>query len=261
VSIECASIVASWPGAEAQAYHQDIGAESEAALYLFIPLEQMTDSPGGAGPPEFCMCTHSRTTFAKHTSNHRCDGPKLVCGGTGTHNIKLDLGAAIVFDPGLVHRGLPNNAPAGTDARQILHLSLTPEGANIRTRPQSELGGSVAAHLSKWRAINVYTKRANIPGEAGATGGWRGASSDHIEALPPQLCSGFQSCTSCRAGNKGTAHSSVNGEWRTGCAWCTDTQQCVPDLAGMCLAGSSAHVGDAGLGKQCEAVTDHRTEL
>ena len=201
-ALDFVSALVSWPGAAAQELHRDAEVASEAALLVFVPLDEAR--VGAAGPPEMCPCTHFPA------AGERAGGAPS-CRAAGRWAAEMPLGSALAYDPGLVHRGLPNRA-AGDEPRLMLHLTLAPRGARVRARPEVLLGGAARTHAAKWRALTL---------------------SAGCEARTPLGCGG------CRGGG--------DGGWRTGCAWCTAARSCVPDLAGLC-ASAEEHVGGAGLG-------------
>ena len=210
-ALEFVSLMASWPGAGAQELHRDTDVASEAALLVFVPLDEAR--VGGAGPPELCPCTHYYSGAERARP-----GEALECGPAGRFAADADavpLGSALVYDPGLVHRGLPNRA-GGVAPRLMLHLALAPRGARVRARPEALLGDAARTHVAKWRAMPL-----------GNGGGCRAR--------------GVAGCDSCLRGDAG------GSSWRTGCAWCATARECVPDLAGLC-ASADEHVGSAGLG-------------
>jgi hypothetical protein len=79
----------------------------------------------------------------------------------------------------------------------------------------TRLSPTAATHVNKWRALSLYTKSADDTltdvGAAGDAADVHGGSDGSANRgvlppphRPPQLCSDFKGCTSCRAGNNGT---------------------------------------------------------
>jgi hypothetical protein len=232
----------SWPGAAAQPLHRDTSAGSEAALFLFIPLEPMSAGEGGNGPPEVCAATLSRSIprqVGQLSLANRSDPPTQLCGCT--HHPKAavpetecpgpklaadeetaPMGSIVVYEPGLVHRGLSNRATEGTSRatpRLMLHLVIAPSQSRIRARPEGFLSASAQNHVRKWRALQLPLSAATC--------------ADYTS----------QGCSACLADAL-----RMSTPLRTRCAWCAHSAQCVPDLAGMCPGGPRLHRGTSGLG-------------
>ena len=160
-----------------------------------------------------------------------------------------------MYDPGLAHRGLAHrglelpedeSAERNTAPRLILHVSLAPHPeATLRSRPESFLGGAATHHIKKWRKHQAAAAAATATAAAGGAGDAAGAVAQGFGGATCGALTG-SGCAACRAWGEG-------GDWRTRCAWCASTRQCVPDLAAMCDGGARAHFGAAGLGAGCPA--------
>ena len=197
LAIEMVSVIVSWPGAGAQAFHRDAAAASEAVSLVFIPLDAMPHNG-----PQFCPCSHvagSPEVCQKSSAGRLPVPPEL-----------LPLGGAVLYDAGLVHRGLAYDAKEGGNgkARVLLHVSIAPRGAPLRSRPTALLGASAQEHIRRWRAHSLA--RDDAPS-----------------------CAAAATCAPCLA--------------VTGCAWCARERRCKSDLGGMCRSPES-HIGRAGLG-------------
>lgn len=146
VHVEFVSLMVAWPGAGAQELHRDAVAGQEAALLIFIPLDDMAaDTPGVAGPPELCLC--SQWPAVQETACHR-----PVAGDTNT---TAPLGSLLVYNAGLVHRGTAHLGDVGSQPRMLLHVSVAPLAATVRARPEAFLGPAASAHVAKWRSVAV----------------------------------------------------------------------------------------------------------
>lgn len=89
-----------WPGALSQDYHRDSEAGTEAALLLFIPLDETSATePSAAGPPELCACSHFPGSAEECLA-----GPTAVA----TDGL-APLGSVVVYDPGLGASGRPRS--------------------------------------------------------------------------------------------------------------------------------------------------------
>jgi hypothetical protein len=263
-AVDFASVIVAWPGADAQEFHRDADAGTEAALLLFVPLDPTSATAAGAsGPPELCPCSH-------------VPGSPEVCSVDDTGepipmatDDRAPLGSVVVYDPGLVHRGAVNppkggggggsgsaaindplfgdEGPTGsggeTEPRLMLSLAIAPHGAGLRGRPESFLGGAARAHIQRWRAAVL------------------GAD----EAHPAYGCSAFADCESCLgAGRSPQLEGGEEGQgkplpWRTGCAWCSaavtgwggddaasSAGECVADVAARC-SSADEHYGESGM--------------
>lgn len=194
---------------------------------------------GNAGPPELCPCTH-----AANSPGDSCGGDeKAEKNGAASHPLfaadsnAVNYGGAVVYDPGLVHRGLAHmgSAASGSHPRLTLHLILAPEGSLIRARPEMLLGGTARTHVNKWRKFNLHG--SSSAGESNAEVGAR--------------CSDYESCDACTANGPNKLGGAAAKPWRTGCAWCIQEGVCVPDLTASCRWGANDHVGGAGLARGC----------
>jgi hypothetical protein len=267
-AIDFASVVVAWPGADAQDFHRDADAGTEAALLLFIPLDSTSATQAGAsGPPEICPCTH-------------VPGSPETCGIDGkpadplpmATDDRSPLGSAVVYDPGLVHRGAANpqmltavteamhdplfgdtsgGAPAPTEPRLMLSIAIAPHKAGLRGRPEAFLGAAAKAHIERWRSVVL------------------GADEPHAA----HGCSVYADCESCLAAGRSGTPEGGDGEgeastlpWRTGCAWCgsgngkwvssTGVGECVPDVTARCNSADD-HYGESGMNApQCPTGDD-----
>ncbi len=258
-AIDFVSIVVAWPGADAQDFHRDADAGTEAALLLFVPLDPTSVTQAGAsGPPELCPCTH-------------VPGSEEACGVDGGASDPLPmatddrapLGSTVVYDPGLVHRGAVNPPPqmptptaevmqdplfgdssgkaaAPTEPRLMLSITLAPHKTRLRGRPEEFLGAAAKAHIERWRSVVL------------------GADGPHAA----HGCSAYADCESClAAGRSARPEASNEGggptlPWRTGCAWCasgdggwtssTAPGECVPDVTARCNSADN-HYGESGM--------------
>ena len=143
LAIEMVSLIVSWPGADAQAFHRDAAAAHAAVSFVFVPLDAMPHNG-----PQFCPCSHvagSPEVCQKSSAGRLSLPPEL-----------LPLGGAIVYDAGLVHRGLAYDAKGGNGkARVLLHVAIAPRGAPLRSRPTALLGASAQEHIRRWRAHSL----------------------------------------------------------------------------------------------------------
>ena len=204
LSIESVSVISALPGANAQEFHRDSRAGHEAVTFIFIPLDDITSNG-----PQFCPCSHvsGSPEACQASSAGRISVPSATV---------LPLGGAVMYDAGLVHRGLPyakrrNRDTSAESARVLLHIAVAPKGATLRGRPLQLIGGSAREHVRRWRQHSLATDAASSCASA---------SSD---------------CESCRGAMKGA------------CAWCSAKKTCVADLGGMC-SDPHSHIGQAGLG-------------
>ena len=230
----------SWPGALSQELHRDAEAGSEAALLVFIPLEEMAET----GPPELCACTHR----AQAGSGAAAGGAAPIeCGSVrfAAEPGKTPPGSALLYDPGLVHRGTANKAKSKTEPRLMLHISIAPHGARVRARPEALLGETARDHVKRWRALSL-DDAPNPTGSATSHSHSRASQSQHVEQrLAPAGCESRSplGCSACL-----TMHASHAAKPEfTGCAWCAAGRKCVADLAGLCSHGPEEHHGQAGL--------------
>lgn len=235
----------SWPGAEPQEFHRDAGAGSEAALLLFVPLEAMVAADSGNGPPEMCLCTHHPRAGV---GEGECPGPRLTADAD-----VVPVGSVLVYDPGMVHRGLANRASMGFSTsrpRVMLHLVIAPTGAPLRARPHGFLTTVAQEHIRRWRALDLGSGAV----ECGA-----------LTAHGCEACLAGAELASVGVVDEGISERGKSGgaSQRTGCAWCVHSSSCVPDLAGVCPRGPREHVGTSGLGGTvCPApVSTRRADL
>eukprot|EP00040_Diaphanoeca_grandis_P033129 m.202127 g.202127 ORF g.202127 m.202127 type:complete len:477 (+) comp32818_c1_seq2:67-1497(+) len=214
-SIEFASLMISWPGAGAQEYHRDVEPNTEAAVLVFIPLDEMWVRDGAAGPPEMCLCSHS-----PHVEEKNCSFPWQA------ESDKIEVGSALIYDSGLTHRGLRNQKPPSASPRLMLHLVLSPPKSIVRIRPGGMLGSVAQKHIQNFRDFQLTSPESTTISP---------------ESTTTRLCSEATSCNECRALHK---------SWRSGCAWCIKSATCVVDVTAMCDTPSD-HVGTSGLKSKC----------
>ena len=106
----CAVISA--PGAPAQPLHSDLGFDGAEAAPLYTCFVALQATPSALGPTEFCVGSH--TDAAAHTA--------LREGALSREAVSFPLavGAAVLFDPRIAHRGGPNSSN-----RRRAYLSMT----------------------------------------------------------------------------------------------------------------------------------------
>ena len=105
----CAVISA--PGCASQPLHSDLGFDGAAAAPLYTCFVALQATPSALGPTEFCLGSH--TDAAAHSA------PR---GGGHLDAVPFPLavGAAVLFDPRIAHRGGPNSSN-----RRRAYLSMT----------------------------------------------------------------------------------------------------------------------------------------
>lgn len=246
-TVDFVSVIVAWPGAEAQEFHRDAEAATEAAVILFVPLDSTSvTNTSAAGPPEFCLCTHAPS--ASERKDCGADPPLPM-----PTDSTVPLGSMIAFDPGTIHRGRHYPAitvPSSTDPllddqvgsrwpkaspRLMLSIVVAPRGNGIRARPEMLLGGTAKSHVRKWRAASLFD-----------------VGSDNADELDASAeCEQYKSCRMCRdslpSGLLDPQEHPHDSSWHTGCAWCSEAQQCVPDVAAACH-NSAEHIGQSGMG-------------
>ncbi|CAH0378536.1 unnamed protein product [Pelagomonas calceolata] len=106
----CAVISA--PGAAIQPLHSDLGFDGAEAAPLYTCFVALQETPSALGPTEFCLGSH--TDAAAHNS--------LRAGALSREAVPFPLavGAAVLFDPRIAHRGGPNSSN-----RRRAYLSMT----------------------------------------------------------------------------------------------------------------------------------------
>jgi ectoine hydroxylase-related dioxygenase (phytanoyl-CoA dioxygenase family) len=104
--------VVSAPGAPIQPLHSDLGFDGAAAAPLYTCFVALQATPSALGPTEFCVGSH--TDAAAHSA--------LREGSLSRQAVPfaLDVGAAVLFDPRIAHRGGPNSSN-----RRRAFLSMT----------------------------------------------------------------------------------------------------------------------------------------
>ena len=105
----CAVISA--PGAPIQPLHSDLGFDGAEAAPLFTCFVALQETSMALGPTEFCLGSH--TDAAAHSAL-RGDG------NLDAVPFPLAVGAAVLFDPRIAHRGGPNSSE-----RHRAYLSMT----------------------------------------------------------------------------------------------------------------------------------------
>ena len=106
----CAVISA--PGAPIQPLHSDLGFDGAEAAPLYTCFVALQATPSALGPTEFCVGSH--TDAAAHSA--------LREGALSREAVPFPLavGAAVLFDPRIAHRGGPNSSN-----RRRAYLSMT----------------------------------------------------------------------------------------------------------------------------------------
>ena len=106
----CAVISA--PGAPIQPLHSDLGFDGAAAAPLYTCFVALQATPSALGPTEFCVGSH--VDAAAHSA--------LREGALSREAVPFPLavGAAVLFDPRIAHRGGPNSSE-----RHRAFLSMT----------------------------------------------------------------------------------------------------------------------------------------
>jgi hypothetical protein len=104
--------VVSAPGAPIQPLHSDLGFDGGAAAPLYTCFVALQETSTALGPTEFCVGSH--TDAAAHSA--------LREGSLSRQAVPfaLDVGAAVLFDPRIAHRGGPNSSN-----RRRAFLSMT----------------------------------------------------------------------------------------------------------------------------------------
>mmetsp|Transcript_10793 Transcript_10793/g.28459 ORF Transcript_10793/g.28459 Transcript_10793/m.28459 type:complete len:235 (+) Transcript_10793:190-894(+) len=105
-------VVVSAPGAPIQPLHSDLGFDGAEAAPLYTCFVALQDAPAALGPTEFCVGSH--VDADAHTS--------LREGALSREAVPFPLavGAAVLFDPRIAHRGGPNSSN-----RRRAYLSMT----------------------------------------------------------------------------------------------------------------------------------------
>ena len=104
----CAVISAS--GAPIQPLHSDLGFDGAVPAPLYTCFVALQATPSALGPTEFCLGSH--TDAAAHSA--------LRGGNLDAVAFPLAVGAAVLFDPRIAHRGGPNSSN-----RRRAYLSMT----------------------------------------------------------------------------------------------------------------------------------------
>ena len=104
--------VVSAPGAPIQPLHSDLGFDGAEAAPLYTCFVALQDAPAALGPTEFCVGSH--VDADAHTS--------LREGALSRKAVPFPLavGAAVLFDARIAHRGGPNSSE-----RHRAYLSMT----------------------------------------------------------------------------------------------------------------------------------------
>jgi hypothetical protein len=106
----CAVISA--PGAPIQPLHSDLGFDGAAAAPLYTCFVALQETSTVLGPTEFCVGSH--TDAAAHSA------PREGALSREAVPFPLAVGAAVLFDPRIAHRGGPNSSE-----RHRAYLSMT----------------------------------------------------------------------------------------------------------------------------------------
>jgi hypothetical protein len=111
-ALEDLCAVVSAPGAPIQPLHSDLGFDGAAAAPLYTCFVALQETSTALGPTEFCVGSH--TDAAAHSA--------LREGSLSRQAVPfaLDVGAAVLFDPRIAHRGGPNSSN-----RRRAFLSMT----------------------------------------------------------------------------------------------------------------------------------------
>ena len=104
--------VVSAPGAPIQPLHSDLGFDGAEAAPLYTCFVALQDAPAALGPTEFCLGSH--VDADAHNALHE--------GALSRDAVPFPLavGAAVLFDPRIAHRGGPNSSE-----RHRAYLSMT----------------------------------------------------------------------------------------------------------------------------------------
>ena len=104
--------VVSAPGCASQPLHSDLGFNGAVAAPLYTCFVALQETPSALGPTEFCLGSH--TDAAAHNS--------LRAGALSREAVPFPLavGAAVLFDARIAHRGGPNSSN-----RRRAYLSMT----------------------------------------------------------------------------------------------------------------------------------------
>jgi hypothetical protein len=104
--------VVSAPGAPTQPLHSDLGFDGAAAAPLYTCFVALQETPSALGPTEFCVGSH--TDADAHNALRKGALPREAVA------FPLAVGAAVLFDPRIAHRGGPNSSN-----RRRAYLSMT----------------------------------------------------------------------------------------------------------------------------------------
>ena len=102
--------VVSAPGCASQPLHSDLGFDGAVAAPLYTCFVALQATPSALGPTEFCLGSH--TDAAAHSA--------LRGGDLDAVPFPLAVGAAVLFDARIAHRGGPNSSE-----RHRAFLSMT----------------------------------------------------------------------------------------------------------------------------------------
>ena len=104
--------VVSAPGCASQPLHSDLGFDGAVAAPLYTCFVALQATPSALGPTEFCLGSHTDAD-AHAALRDRALSREAV-------PFPLAVGAAVLFDPRIAHRGGPNSSN-----RRRAYLSMT----------------------------------------------------------------------------------------------------------------------------------------
>ena len=105
--------VVSAPGAPIQPLHSDLGFDGAEAAPLYTCFVALQETPSALGPTEFCLGSHTDAAAHSALRSQRGRLDDAVA-------FPLAVGAAVLFDPRIAHRGGPNSSE-----RHRAFLSMT----------------------------------------------------------------------------------------------------------------------------------------
>ena len=113
--------------------------------------------------------------------------------------------------------------PVVTKPRLMLSIALSPQGQGIRSRPLVLLGAAATTHVRRWRSAEALLTSAGCEAYGGSC----------LECLGASFAEG--------------PHAAPAAPPQFGCAWCSSSLRCVPDVTAACVS-SAEHIGQSGLG-------------
>lgn len=192
-----------------QMVYRDLEMFDEMNMDVLIPLPA---ERGAGGYTQFCPTTHLSDDEILQPALELAeeDGQDIGdtwCSSTVVNAGSTKPGSIIIFNPAIWRRGTANNLATRTSE---LKISFAPEGTFQRSRPVWMLADDSRADVSQWREMDAA----------------KGYSAGDLTP-----CSAETSCETCTS--------------QKFCAWCSDTEKCMPNLKSVC-ATHRDHIGSAG---------------